>query len=128
MYREMLKSKIHNATITEANLEYVGSITIDPDLLEAVDVIPYEKVTIVDKNNGARFETYAIEGVRGSGVMCVNGAAARLVQPGDNIIIFAYSWVEEERVREHVPKIVVVDENNRIIQRVHEEHYAQVLP
>jgi aspartate 1-decarboxylase len=127
MFREMLKSKIHHATITEANLEYVGSITIDQDLMDAVDILPYEKVAVVDKNNGARFETYVIAGERGSGVMCVNGAAARLVQPGDTIIIFAYTWLEEARVRAHQPQIVVLGPKNEIAQRIEKEEHEMVM-
>src|SRR3989337_1000830 len=95
MDRVMLKSKIHRATVTEANLDYVGSITIDRDLLDAAEMHPYEHVHVVDINSGSRFETYTIEGPRGSGVVCVNGAAARLVQPGDLVIILSYAQYEE---------------------------------
>ena len=93
MLVELLKSKIHRVTVTEANLSYVGSITIDEDLIEAANILPGEKVQIVNNNNGARIETYVIAGARGSGVICLNGAAARLVQPGDTVIIMAYAWM-----------------------------------
>jgi aspartate 1-decarboxylase len=111
----MLKSKIHRAVLTDANLNYVGSITIDRDLLEAADILPYEKVQVVNNNNGARFETYVIEGEPGSGQVCLNGAAARLGQPGDILIILSYVQVEEEKAREHKPRVVFVDEKNRIV-------------
>src|SRR5690606_41875307 len=97
MFRTMMKSKIHRARVTEADLNYVGSITIDQDIMEKVDILPNEKVQVVNNNNGARFETYVIPGERGSGVICVNGAAARLVQKGDVIIIIAYALRSEER-------------------------------
>jgi pantoate--beta-alanine ligase len=111
--RTMLKSKIHRATVTDADLNYVGSITIDRDLLDAADMLPYEHVHVVNINNGARFETYTIEGPRGSGVMCVNGAAARLVQPGDLVIVLTYAQFEEAALRDYEPTVVTVDENNR---------------
>jgi aspartate 1-decarboxylase len=111
----MLKSKIHRVTLTEANLNYVGSITIDSDLLEAADILPYEQVAVVDNNNGARFETYAIEGERGSGVICLNGAAARLGHPGDILIILSYVQLAEAEARGHQPTVVLVDGNNRQI-------------
>jgi aspartate 1-decarboxylase len=111
----MLKSKIHRAVLTDANLNYVGSITIDRDLLEAADILPYEKVQVVNNNNGARFETYVIEGEPGSGQVCLNGAAARLGQPGDILIILSYMQMEEEKAREHKPRVVFVDEKNRIV-------------
>ena len=114
MFRTMLKSKIHRVTLTEANLNYTGSITIDSDLLDAADILPYEKVQVVDNNNGARFETYAIEGERGSGVICLNGAAARLGHPGDILIILSYVQLAEADARCHQPKVVQVDEKNRI--------------
>lgn len=115
MYRFMLKSKIHRAVLTDANLNYVGSITIDRNLLEAADIIPYEKVQVVNNNNGARFETYVIEGEPGSGEICLNGAAARLGQPGDILIILAYAQVDEGKAKDHKPQVVHVDENNRIV-------------
>lgn len=111
--RTMLKSKIHRATVTDADLNYVGSITIDRDLLDAADMLPYEHVHVVNINNGARFETYTIEGPRDSGVICVNGAAARLVQPGDLVIVLTYAQYEESLLRDYEPTVVTVDENNR---------------
>lgn len=116
MFRTMLKSKIHRAIVTEADINYVGSITIDADLMKAADVLPYEKVHVVDVDNGARLETYAIEGPPGSGVICMNGAAARLVHPGDKVIILAYAQVAEEQAREFHPTIVFVDERNRMVR------------
>jgi len=116
MFREMLKAKLHRATVTEANLNYVGSITIDQDLLDLVDLLPNEKVHVVNNNNGSRFETYVIPGARGSGVVCLNGAAARLVQPGDHVIIMAYAWIEEARVRHHEPRIAVLGAANKVVE------------
>ena len=114
MRLNMLKGKIHRATVKQAALDYVGSITIDVDLLEASGIIEYEKVQIVDVDNGARFETYAIAGERGSGMICLNGAAARCVQPNDKIIIMCYCDMDEEEAKAHKPKVVFVDENNHI--------------
>ena len=114
MLRTMLKSKLHRAVVTEANVEYVGSITIDVALMEAVDILPYEMVHVLDVDNGARLTTYAIEGERGSGVICVNGAAARLVHEGDRVIILSYCEVTDEEARTLVPKQVHLDEKNRI--------------
>ncbi len=116
MLLNMFKSKIHRVTVTEANLNYVGSITIDKTLMEASNILPGEKVQIVNNYNGARLETYVIEGEADSGVICLNGAAARLVQPGDNVIIIAYCWVTEEEARNLNPKIVFVDEKNKILE------------
>jgi aspartate 1-decarboxylase len=113
MRRRMLKSKIHRATVTDANLHYVGSITIDPDLLEAAELLEYEQVAVVDIDNGARFETYTIEGRRGSGDMCLNGAAARLVQPGDRIIVISYADYDSAELADYQPRIVHVDTANR---------------
>jgi len=113
MQRTMMKSKIHRATITDANLDYVGSITIDLDLMEAADLLPYEQVHVVDVNNGARFETYVIEGEPGSGAMCVNGAAARLVQPGDKVIVISYGTYEAQEIESFEPTTVHVAEDNR---------------
>lgn len=121
MQRFMMKSKIHRACITEANLNYVGSITIDRDLMDAADIWANEKVQIVDNNNGSRFETYVIEGERGSGVICVNGAAARLVQPGDVIIIISYGMMEESEARTYKPTVVMVGEGNKVVQSDYEE-------
>ena len=114
MLRYMLKSKIHRATVTEANLNYVGSITIDKDLMEAADIIENEKVTIVNNNNGARFETYVIEGPRGSGTVCLNGAAARLAMRGDIVIIITYTILEDAECKDHQPSLVFVNERNEI--------------
>jgi aspartate 1-decarboxylase len=117
MDRKMLKSKIHRATVTGADLHYEGSITIDRDLLEAADIIPYEAVCIWDVDNGNRFETYAIEGERGSGVICINGAAARLVAPKDLVIIASFVTMSNEQALNHEPKLVFVDEQNRMLPR-----------
>ncbi|HLZ59401.1 MAG TPA: aspartate 1-decarboxylase [Ktedonosporobacter sp.] len=117
MLRTMCKGKIHRATVTQANLNYIGSITIDQDLLEAADIYPYEKVQVVNINNGSRLETYAIAGARGSGVICLNGAAARLTSEGDIVIIISYGLFNEEEIRALVPQIVFVDENNTITEK-----------
>lgn len=121
MFRTMMKSKIHRARVTEADLNYVGSITIDENLMREVDILPNEKVQIVNNNNGARFETYVIPGEKGSGVMCVNGAAARLVEEGDVIIVIAYALVNDADLGEFRPKIAIMDENNEIEQFIEEE-------
>jgi len=114
--RVMLKSKIHRATVTDCDLHYVGSITIDPDLLEAADILAHEQVHVVDIDNGARFETYTIPGERGSGDMCVNGAAARLVHRGDTIIVISYGAYDEADLERYVPRVVHVEaQTNRII-------------
>lgn len=114
MRRTMMKSKIHRATVTQANLDYVGSITIDRDLMDAADLLPNEKVQIVDNDNGNRLETYVIEGERGSGVIGLNGAAARMVYPGDKVIIISYAELEDAEAREHDPTVVFVDDENRV--------------
>lgn len=114
MYLNMLKGKIHRATVMQAELDYVGSITVDEDLLEAAGILEYEKVQIVDVNNGERFETYTIAGERGSGMICLNGAAARCVQKGDKIIIMCYCQMEPSEVKDNPPKVVFVDDNNKI--------------
>ena len=114
MFRTMLGGKIHRATVTEADLNYVGSITIDQDLLDAAGILVNEKVAIVNNNNGERLETYTIPGERGSGVVCLNGAAARLVQKGDIVIIMSYVMLSEPEIAAHEPKVVLVDENNKI--------------
>jgi aspartate 1-decarboxylase len=111
----MLKSKIHRATLTDANLEYEGSITIDEDLMDAVDILGFEQVQIYDINNGNRFETYVITGERGTGTICVNGAAARLVSRGDLVIIASYFNVDEAEAAEHKPKLIYVDDDNAIL-------------
>lgn len=121
MFRTMMNGKIHRATVTEANLNYVGSITIDSDILDRVGMIANEKVQIVNNNNGARFETYIIPGERGSGTICVNGAASRLVQPGDIVIIISYALVAEEKLAEHYPKVAIMGEGNRIKDLIHSE-------
>jgi aspartate 1-decarboxylase len=113
MQRTLMKSKIHRATVTDANLHYVGSITIDRELMDAADLVPYEQVHVVDVDNGARFETYVIEGGAGSGTMCVNGAAARLVHPGDRIIVISYGTYEAGEIVGFEPVVVTVDEGNR---------------
>lgn len=115
MYRTMLKSKIHRATVTQADLHYVGSLTVDQDLLDAADLLPGEQVAVVDVTNGARLETYVIPGERGSGVIGVNGAAAHLVHPGDLVIIISYAQLDDETARTYQPRIVHVDAANRII-------------
>lgn len=114
MMRYMLKSKIHRATVTEADLNYVGSITIDKEVMDAADIIENEKVTIVNNNNGARFETYVIEGLPGSGIICLNGAAARLASRGDIVIILTYTIMDDEECKNHKPKLVFMDEKNVI--------------
>ncbi|USB34801.1 aspartate 1-decarboxylase [Paenibacillus sp. YPG26] len=126
MYRTMMKSKIHRATVTEANLNYVGSITIDENLMERADLLENEKVQIVNNNNGARLETYVIPGPRGSGVICLNGAAARLVQPGDTVIIISYAQMSQEEVRDHKPTVLFVDGNNRPVETASYEVHATV--
>lgn len=126
MRLNMLKGKIHRATVKQAALDYVGSITIDVDLLEASGIIQYEKVQIVDVNNGARFETYAIAGERGSGMICLNGAAARCVQPNDKIIIMCYCDMDEEEAKAHKPKVVFVDDENKISRITNYEKHGQL--
>ncbi|QEK10985.1 aspartate 1-decarboxylase [Crassaminicella thermophila] len=121
MMLNMFKGKIHRATVTEANLNYVGSITIDKALMDAAGILPGERVQIVNNNNGARLETYVIEGERDSGIICLNGAAARLVQPGDTVIIIAYCWIDEKEVRSFKPRVVFVDENNKIVEKSDKE-------
>ena len=115
MQRTMLKSKIHRATVTECDLHYVGSITIDPDLLEAADVRDYEQVHVVDVDNGARFETYTIPGTRGSGEVVINGAAARLVHRGDTVIVISYASYDESELDRYEPRVVHVDRGNCIL-------------
>ena len=110
----MLKSKIHRATVTEANVDYVGSITIDADLLDAAGLLEYEKVSVADVTNGARLETYTIAGERASGIVCLNGAAAKLINKGDTVIIMAYADMTEEEAKAFSPKVVFVDKSNRI--------------
>ncbi len=121
MLYTMMHGKIHRATITEANLEYVGSITIDQDLLDAAGILPGEKVQIVNNNNGARLETYTIAGKRGSGVICLNGAAARCAMKGDIVIIIAYAQMDEAEAKALSPKVVLVDEHNAMLKEFVEE-------
>ncbi|MBP1176884.1 aspartate 1-decarboxylase [Paenibacillus sp. PvR133] len=123
----MMKSKIHRATVTEANLNYVGSITIDEDLMETSDLLENEKVQIVNNNNGARLETYVIPGPRGSGVICLNGAAARLVQPGDTVIIISYASMSNEEAKTYKPTVVFVDEHNKPAQTMNKEVHATIM-
>lgn len=126
MFLNMFKSKIHRATVTEANLNYVGSITIDKILLEKAGILPGEKVQIVNNNNGARLETYTIEGKADSGVICLNGAAARLVQPGDQIIIIAYCLIDDEEAKGFKPNILILNEDNKIIEELSEEIHGDI--
>jgi aspartate 1-decarboxylase len=119
IYREMCKSKIHGATVTQAELYYEGSITIDESLLEIADILPFEKVQVVNLNNGARFETYAIPGERNSGVICLNGPAARLGAVGDQIIIISYAQYLEELAQNHKPKVLILDKDNKIKQIIY---------
>jgi len=127
MFRTMMKAKIHRATVTEANLNYIGSITIDEDLLDQVDMLPGEKVQIVNNNNGARLETYIIPGPRGSGVICLNGAAARLVQTGDIVIIVSYAMMTDEEARTHRPTVAIMGADNKVAQLLREEEHSTVL-
>lgn len=125
MILNLLKSKIHCATVTEANLQYMGSITIDEALMEAAHILPNERVQVVDNNNGARLETYVIPGPRNSGVICLNGAAARCVQPGDVVIIMAYAFMTEDEARSYVPTVVMVDGQNAVREVRQAEHHGQ---
>lgn len=126
MFRNVFKSKLHRATVTEANLNYVGSITIDEDLMDAADILVNEKVQVVNNNNGARLETYVIPGARGSGVICLNGAAARLVQPGDKVIIMTYAVIDDKEARDFKPTVVVLDDNNRIAETNYAEKHGEI--
>lgn len=116
MLVRMLKSKIHRATVTQSDLHYEGSITVDRDLLDKSDILPYEQVDVLNINNGARFTTYAIEGERGSGIIGVNGAAARLVQAGDLVIICSYCDIEKEQSRNYQPIVLLMDQKNKIVK------------
>lgn len=118
MRREMLRAKIHRATVTETNVSYEGSLTLDRDLMDAADLRPFERIDVYDVDNGARFSTYVIEGARGSGTVCVNGAAARLAVAGDKIIIAAYASYDESEMETHQPLVVLVDEKNRVRSEV----------
>lgn len=126
MLTQVLKGKIHRATVTQAELDYVGSITIDEDLMEASGIREYERVQVVDVNNGQRLETYVIAGERGSGIICLNGAAARLVQLGDKVIIMAYAWLDEKELKTYAPKVVFVDHENRMVQIVNKECHGRM--
>ena len=126
MMLNLLKSKIHCATVTEANLQYMGSITIDRDLMDKAHILPNERVQVVDNNNGARLETYVIPGERGSGVICLNGAAARLAQVGDIVIIMAYADMTPEEAAEVRPKVVFVDGENKISRITHYEKHGEL--
>ena len=120
MYRTMMRAKIHGATLTEVNLHYVGSLTLDPLLMESLDILPNELVHVLNLNNGNRLETYVIPGERGSGVVALNGAAARLGAAGDKVLVVAYALVAEEQARGFRPKVAIVDEQNRIVE-IHQE-------
>ncbi|AUG57794.1 MAG TPA: aspartate 1-decarboxylase [Ruminiclostridium sp.] len=125
MFINILKSKIHRAVVTGADLNYVGSITIDEDLMDAADIIENEKVQVVNNNNGQRFETYVIPGERGSKMICLNGAAARLVQPGDVIIIISYGLVEKDKAKAYTPKIIFLDDDNNIVEIKGKEKHGE---
>ncbi len=126
MFREMMNGKLHRGTVTEADLNYVGSITIDQDLLDEVDMLENEKVQVVNNNNGARLETYIIAGARGSKTICLNGAAARLVQPGDKVIVISYKWMAEEEARQHTPNVAILNDANEIVEKMGTEPEATV--
>ena len=127
MILNMLKGKIHRATVTQADLDYVGSITIDEDLMKASGILEYEQVHIVDINNGARFETYVIAGEPGSGIICLNGAAARMVQKDDKIIIMAYCTVTEEELKTYKPTVVFVDDDNKVEKVANYEKHGRLI-
>lgn len=127
MQIKMLKGKIHRAKIIQAELNYVGSITVDPVLLKAAGINEYESVQIVDLENGNRFETYTIVGEPDSGMVCVNGAAARMVHPGDHVIIMAYGILDETEVKSHKPRVIFVDEKNKIIKRARYEKHGAIV-
>ena len=114
--RWLLRAKIHRATVTQSDLDYVGSVSIDEDLLDAAGIVEWEKVAVLDVTNGSRFETYAIKAPRGSGEICINGAAAHLVNPGDLVILLSFQGIEEGEIDSHEPRIVHVDENNKVIE------------
>ncbi|MGI8761964.1 MAG: aspartate 1-decarboxylase [Jatrophihabitantaceae bacterium] len=128
MYRTMFKSKIHRATVTQAELHYVGSITIDAELMDAADLLPGEQVALVDVTNGARLETYVIEGDRGSGVIGINGAAAHLVHPGDLVIVISYATMSDAEAKAYLPKVVFVDGDNRVAHLGADLAHPRVLP
>lgn len=126
MFRTIMKSKLHRATVTEACLNYVGSVTIDEALMEAGNIYANEKIQIVNNNNGARLETYVIPGPRHSGVICLNGAAARLVQPGDQVILITYAMMTEEEAKEFKPTVVFLNEQNQIAEKAQLEVHGQI--
>ncbi|MDP4146068.1 MAG: aspartate 1-decarboxylase [Bacillota bacterium] len=126
MQLNMLKSKIHRAVITQAELNYVGSITLDKNLMDSAKVLEYEKVQVVDIDNGSRFETYVIAGEPGSGVVCLNGAAARLVQPGDKVILMFYCQMDEQEAKEYKPTVVFVNEDNSIKEITYYEKHGEI--
>ncbi|KNZ41513.1 aspartate 1-decarboxylase [Acetobacterium bakii] len=126
MYITLFKSKLHRGTITEANINYVGSITIDCELLEKSDILPGERVQVVNVNNGERFETYTIEGERGTGIICVNGAAARLVQIGDQVIIISYAMMEKKEAPRFKPKVLILDDGNKILKIKDKEEHGHI--
>ncbi|MHC1760240.1 MAG: aspartate 1-decarboxylase [Negativicutes bacterium] len=126
MFRTVFKSKLHRATVTQACLDYVGSITIDEDLMDAADILINEQVAVVDINNGERLETYAIPGPRGSGVICLNGAAARLVQPGDKVIIITYAVVDNQEAKTWKPTVAFLNEANQISELKNEEKHGEI--
>lgn len=126
MWLTVCKSKLHRATVTEACLNYIGSITIDEDLMDAAHILANERVQVVNNNNGARLETYVIPGSRGSGVICLNGAAARLAQPEDKVIIIAYGIVTPEEARRHKPTVVFLDEHNKVTEIKEEERHGEI--
>ncbi|MGE4353426.1 MAG: aspartate 1-decarboxylase [Oscillospiraceae bacterium] len=126
MFFNMFKSKLHRATVTQSDINYVGSITIDSELLKKAGILPGEKVQIVNINNGERFETYTIEGEAGSGVICINGAAARLVQVGDKVIIIAYALMDQNEAKEFKPTVLVLDDKNRVTKIRHQEIHGTI--
>lgn len=128
MLVNMLKGKIHRAVVKQAELNYMGSITIDSKLMEEAGIMEYEKVQVVDVENGNRLETYTIEGAPGSGIICLNGAAARLVLPGDHVIIIAYCQMEQEEAKNYRPSVIFVDEENRIVKKSYYEKHGQITP
>lgn len=126
MILNLLKAKIHCATVTEANLHYMGSITIDEALMEQAGILPNERVQVVNNNNGERLETYTIPGPRGSGVICLNGAAARLAQPGDIVIIMEYAFFQEDEAKTYKPTVVMVGENNHVREIRKVEYHGEI--
>ena len=126
MLINLMKSKIHKCYVTEANLNYVGSITIDEDSLDAAGMYENEKVAVVNNNNGSRLETYIIKGERASGIICLNGAAARLTQPGDEVIIISYTWVEEKEYSKHKPKVIFTNKKNKISEIAGTENHGEM--